>query len=75
MRRLVVIVLATVALLALSVGAALAHEQSPPGEGDGVGFIPAAGQGHAGIQCANDAGAPPFPDAIPLSCPASPFQD
>ena len=61
MRRLVVVILATVALLALSVSGAMAHPQFPPGEGDGVGGIPAAGPGHSGIQCAHEAGAPPFP--------------
>lgn len=71
MQRLVLVLLATVAVLAMSVSGALAHQQFPPGEGDGVGFIPAAPSGHAGIQCANDAGAPPFPNPIPLSCPAS----
>lgn len=69
MRQLVTIILATVALMALAVSGAVAHQQLPPGEGDGVGFIPAAGPGHAGIQCANDAGAPPFPNPIPLECP------
>lgn len=71
MKRFVTVIFAAIALLALSVSGSVAHEQVPPGQGDGVGFIPAAGPGHAGIQCANDAGAPPFPNPIPLDCPAS----
>lgn len=71
MRRIVVVVLSTIALLALSISGAIAHPQSPPGEGDGVGFIPAAGPGHNGIQCAHVSGAPPFPAPVPgTECPA-----
>lgn len=77
MRRLLIIVLSTVALLAFSVGAALAHPQSPPGEGDGVGALPVpAHQGHEGVECGAQAGAPAFPTTLPqFDCPAPPFQE
>ncbi len=71
MRRLITILLITFAALALSVPGAMAHVQSPPGEGEGVGFIPANHHGHAGIQCAHEAGAPPFPAPVPVDCPAN----
>lgn len=70
MRRLAIIVVSAVALLMLSVSGAVAHPQMPPGEGEGVGFIPAAGPGHGGIECAHEAGAPPFPISV-AECPAN----
>lgn len=68
MKRLVIVILSVIALLMLSVSGAVAHPQFPPGEGDGVGFIPA--NQHHGIQCAHEAGAPPFPVPVPVDCPA-----
>lgn len=73
MRRFMIVSFAVVALLTLSVSGAMAHPQDPPGEGDGVGGIPAAGPGHDGIQCAHEGGAPPFPVDLSavFTCPAN----
>ena len=70
-RKLLAPLFAGLLALAMLAGPVAAHPQDPPGEGDGVGAVPAEGPGHAGIQCAHVAGAPPFPDGIDVECPAA----
>ena len=68
MKRLSAIILTTAVMLLFPAAAAFAHPQDPPGQGDGVGFIPA--EQHHGIECGHRAGAPPFPSSVGDICPA-----
>lgn len=64
-RRILATAAAVGALMTLSVGSALAHPLTPPGEAHGAppGLPVPADNGHDGIHCAHEAGAQAIGDA------------